>query len=61
MLRILYAAILTGTFCAVFAVGVDWLTEMLGRGQMFGISFVSGFLGSIFAQSVLSRWHHRNS
>lgn len=53
---ILISAVLTGLFCAVFAVGVDYLTDMLRRGQVIGISFTSGFLGSLFAQTVLGRW-----
>ena len=52
---ILLPAVLTGIFCAFFALGVSWLTEMLERGQVFGISFVSGFLGSVFASVVLQR------
>ena len=56
MLRaFLLPAILTGAFCAAFAVGIDWLTDMLARGQVIGISFVSGFLGSLFASLVLRR------
>ena len=56
MLRtILAPAFLTGAFCAAFAVGIDWLTDMLDRGQLFGISFVSGFLGSLFATLVMRR------
>ena len=57
MLRaILTTALLTGIFCAGFAVFVDWATEMLTRNQVVGISFVSGFMGSLFAQTVLGRW-----
>lgn len=60
MLRpILVSAVLTGIFCACFAVGIDWLTDMLERGQIIGISFVSGFLGSLFASTVLKQWHQR--
>jgi hypothetical protein len=56
MLRpILLSALLTGIFCAFFAVGVDWLTDMLRRGQVVAISFVSGFLGSLFASLVMVR------
>jgi hypothetical protein len=63
MLRpILLTAVLTGVFCAGFAVGIDFLTDMLERGSLIGISFLSGFLGSIFAQTVLGRWREsRNS
>lgn len=52
---ILVSAILTGIFCACFAAGVDWLTDMLRRGQVVGISFFSGFLGSLFASLVMFR------
>lgn len=53
---ILLTAILTGVFCAFFAVFIDWATDMLMRNQIIGISFASGFLGSLFAQTVLARW-----
>ncbi|MEL7344959.1 MAG: hypothetical protein AAFN59_08865 [Pseudomonadota bacterium] len=56
---ILIAAALTGLFCAAFAMGIDWLTDMLQRGQVFGISFLSGFLGSLFASFVLGRRRHQ--
>jgi hypothetical protein len=49
-------AIMTGVFCAGFAVFIHWATEMLERGQIIGFSFVSGFLGSLIAQTVLVRW-----
>ena len=52
---ILLSAVLTGFFCACFAVGVDWLTDMLQRGQVIGVSFASGFLGSLFASLVMRR------
>ena len=53
---IFLSALLTGIFCACFAVGVDWLTDMLDRGQVVFVSFVSGFLGSLFASTVLRQW-----
>ena len=57
MIRVvLMSAVLTGVFCAGFAVFIDWATDMLQRNQVIVISFVSGFLGSIFAQTVISRW-----
>ena len=60
MLRtILVSAVLTGAFCAVFAVAIDWITDMLDRRQVIGLSFTSGFLGSLFAQIVLRRWRER--
>ena len=52
---ILLSAVLTGIFCACFAVGIDWLTDMLQRGQVIGLSFASGFLGSLFASAVMRR------
>jgi hypothetical protein len=60
MLRpILFTAILTGAFCSGFAVFIDWATDMLATGQVVGISFLSGFLGSLFAQTVLGRWRDK--
>ena len=56
---ILFSAVLTGIFCACFAFGIDWLTDMLARGQVIGVSFLSGFLGSLFASTVLSGWKNR--
>lgn len=50
---VLKTAVLTGLFCSVFAVFVNWVTVSFGLGQLVGISFVSGFLGSLFAQFVL--------
>lgn len=57
--KILSGAFLTGVFCAVFAVGVDYVTDMLARGQVIGLSFTSGFLGSVFAQTLQRRWRVR--
>ena len=56
---IVLTAMLTGIFCAVFAVGIDWATDMLERQQVIVVSFVSGVLGSLFAQTVLGRWRER--
>lgn len=53
---ILATAVLTGTFCAGFAVFIDYLTDMLAFGEVVAISFLSGFMGSLFAQTVLGRW-----
>ena len=50
------SAVLTGVFCAGFAVFIDWATDMLMQNQIIVISFTSGFLGSLFAQAVLNRW-----
>ena len=51
----LMSAFLTGCFCGVFAVGIDWVTDMVGRGSILLISFTSGFLGSLFASFVMRR------
>ena len=54
-MKILLSALLTGAFCAVFAVGVDTiLPEVMGY-EVAMIAMISGFCGSIFAQLVL-RW-----
>lgn len=53
---ILLTALLTGFFCAIFAVGIDLVTDMVDRTTVIVVSFTSGFLGSIFAQTVLGRW-----
>ena len=50
---ILLGATLTGLFCTAFTFGVDWVTEVIGRGMIVGLSFVSGFLGSLFSQLVM--------
>ena len=57
---VVMTAVLTGVFCAGFAVGVDWLTDMLQRQQVIMVSFFSGFMGSLFAQTVLGRWRERD-
>ena len=57
MIRVVVmSAVLTGVFCAGFAVFIDWATDMLQRNQVIVVSFISGFLGSLFAQTVLGRW-----
>ena len=53
---ILLTAALTGAFCAVFALAVEWITDLFGLWQLALVSFVSGSLGSLFAQTVLGRW-----
>ncbi len=52
---ILLAAMLTGVFCSVFTVVVDQVIDALSSQVAIGLSFVSGFLGSLFAQMVLRR------
>ncbi len=56
MARVFSSALLTGIFCAVFAVVIDWATNMLEQNQIIAVSFVSGFLGSLFGQAVLAGW-----
>ncbi len=54
---VLLSALLTGCFCAVFA-GVSMVVThslMLTLIGVSGVSFVSGFLGSVFASTVLRR------
>lgn len=53
---LLFTACLTGLFCAGFAMFIDYATDMLERNQVLVVSFISGFLGSVFAQTVLARW-----
>ncbi|MEM9709688.1 MAG: hypothetical protein AAF871_12965 [Pseudomonadota bacterium] len=56
---LLLSACLTGIFCAGFATVIDTATDMLGSGEIIVVSFISGFLGSIFAQTVLRNWRGR--
>ncbi|SMX24477.1 hypothetical protein [Boseongicola aestuarii] len=56
---ILLSAVLTGLFCSGFAVIIDLATDMLERQKLILVSFASGFLGSLFAQTVLSRWRKK--
>lgn len=53
--KLVLTASLTGVFCAGFALVIDYATDMLGQGQIVIFSFISGFLGSVFAQTVLGR------
>lgn len=52
---IVSTALLTGVFCAAFAVLVDAVTDVLAFGAVILVSFCSGFLGSLFAQVVMQR------
>lgn len=52
---VIKGAILTGVFCGGFALLIDVATDMLDRGHVVLFSFVSGFLGSLFAQLVSRR------
>ena len=47
------SAALTGLFCMGFSVTVSWLTMTLSMTVLILLSFVSGFLGSLFARVVL--------
>lgn len=51
----LISAILTGVFCAGFALVVDAVVSMVSTYQVALLASISGFLGSLFAQSVLGR------
>ncbi|RDC72207.1 hypothetical protein DLJ49_11250 [Rhodovulum sp. 12E13] len=55
MARMLTQAALTGAFCLVFALAVDTVTDTLSVGAFLAVSFASGFLGSLFAQTALRR------
>jgi len=51
----LLSAITTGCFCAVFAVFVDVVTDVLTMTQAIAAAAISGFLGSLFAHLLLGR------
>jgi len=51
----LISALLTGVFCAGFALVVDAVVSMVSTYQVAILASVSGFLGSLFAQTVLGR------
>ena len=59
MRPILLTAVLTGLFCGGFAMAIDVLTDMLDRTNVLMVSFASGFLGSLFAQTVMKRWRNK--
>ena len=52
---VLMTSVLTGVFCAVFALGVDAVFSALPMLAGIALAFVSGFCGSLFAQLVLRR------
>ncbi len=60
MRTLVLSACLTGLFCAGFATVVDLLADMLDRTSVMIVSFISGFLGSIFAQTVLRTWRNKD-
>ncbi len=49
----LSTALVTGAFCALFAAGVDLVTEALAIWQVMIAGAVSGFLGSLVGQIVI--------
>lgn len=49
----LVAALLTGGFCAVFAIFLNVVLPTMSVLFLLGSAGLSGFLGSLFAQSVL--------
>lgn len=52
---VLLTSVLTGVVCAVFAAVIDVVTDALSMATLIGLAFMSGFLGSLFAQIVLGR------
>lgn len=51
----LLIAATTGLFCAVFAMVIDAVTDVLSMWQAVGLAFLSGFLGSLTARFVLGK------
>ena len=51
----LFAALVTGAFCSVFALGVTLTTSLLEYWQVMAVGGVSGFCGSLFARLTLGR------
>lgn len=49
---VLKAALTTGAFCALFAVGVETVTDLLTTRGVMIAGGLSGFLGSLFASYV---------
>jgi hypothetical protein len=52
---VLTTSLMTGVFCAIFALVVDVVTDALSMSTVIGLAFVSGFCGSLLAQFVLGR------
>ena len=55
MARFFLSASLTGMFCSGFALLIRYVIDMLGQRQVVFYSFISGFLGSLAAQTVMGR------
>ncbi|UWQ16535.1 hypothetical protein [Jannaschia sp. M317] len=51
----LWTAIITGLFCVGFSIVIALVTRVIGTLPVEGISFVSGFLGSLIAQTIVAR------
>lgn len=51
----LLPAVITGSFCAVFAVVVSSIGMIVSIVPGLLIAFISGFLGSLFATYVLKK------
>lgn len=51
--RVLAAATTTGAFCVIFAFCISRIAPNLSDVQLLGASFVSGFLGSLVASTLL--------
>lgn len=52
---ILATAVVTGVFCAIFAIVVDAVTDALPMLAAIGLAFVSGFLGSLVGQALMRK------
>ena len=53
--RVLLQAVITGAFCAVFAVAIAMFGMLFASLPGAFLAFVSGFLGSLFAAKVLKK------
>ncbi|MDG1456569.1 MAG: hypothetical protein P8Q92_01475 [Pseudoprimorskyibacter sp.] len=51
--KVLVTSLMTGIFCAGFALVVELLTDMLEAQQIAVLSFTSGFTGSLVAQFIM--------
>jgi cell division GTPase FtsZ len=59
MKMILLVASLTGLFCVGFAFVVSEVVRQFGALPIAVVSFTSGFLGSLCAQTVVRPWQAR--
>jgi len=55
MRSVLLTSGLTGTFCALFALGVDAVTDALSMWQVMCLGGISGATGSLIAQIVTGK------